>query len=1030
MRWKTLEQLLCQPIITAAVVITGTIACADNFVLAQISPDATLGTESSVVTPSLVIQGLPSSRIDSGAIRGTNLFHSFEEFNIDSGRGVYFNNPAEIQNIFSRVTGSKPSHILGKLGVLGNASLFLLNPNGIIFGPSASLDLQGSFLATTGNSINFADGTKFSATASQSAPLLTVSVPIGLGFGGANGRILVQGNGQPVDVDTTTLLPKNAAQVSASVAAWQKVLATPINQPAGLQVQPGKTLALIGGDVVLDGGSLTAPRGQIELGSVAGLDSSIAPVEVNINTTAQGWNLSYGGINNFQDIQLLRQSLINASGEAAGFIQAQGRNINITNQSRVIATTEGNQNGAGIFIQAEHLNIGDHSLLGTATVNSGKGGNLTIQTNSLTLEDKALLGTLTLGQGAAGNLNLRSANAVTLSNDSIIATSPIGAAGSGGNLTIETNQLIINGGSRVSTSTFGAGHGGNLTVQAHDFVQVMGESAIDQYESNLSARTFVAGNAGNLTINTQNLIAKDGGQVSVSTISSSGNGGTLVVNASESIEAVGVVSDRAGLFAGVSSGATGRGGSITINTQKLSVRDGAGVSTSVSATGIGQGGSLTVNAELVEVIGHAVDDNSLESNISARTRGAGDGGSLTIHTGTLFISNGGNVSVSTFGTGNAGSLLVNASESIEAVGIAGDRSGLFARSNQGATGRGGNLTIYSGNLIVRDGASVSASTASSKPGGNLTINADAVELSGFGFLPSGERRTSNLSALSSGTGDAGNLTINTRDLNIRNQATVAASSDFSGNGGNLNIVANSIFLDNQATITAATASGNGGNMDLKANSLQMRHQSQISATAGGNGNGGNIKLNPNTLIALENSDISAKAFIGRGGAITINTSGIFRSADSDITASSAVGVNGVVEIRTFGLDFKNSLLPVTANFINPDQVIADSCLERRNVKQGSFTVTGTGGLPRTPYDAISDRYPLAQVQALAATSNHSTYGVTVAETPSWKAGYPIVEAQRIVHTADGRILLAVSPSEAIALTKDVVCHTPQEETVR
>ncbi|HEY9874714.1 MAG TPA: hypothetical protein V6D12_14845, partial [Candidatus Obscuribacterales bacterium] len=106
------------------------------------------------------------------------------------------------------------------------------------------------------------------------------------------------------------------------------------------------------------------------------------------------------------------------------------------------------------------------------------------------------------------------------------------------------------------------------------------------------------------------------------------------------------------------------------------------------------------------------------------------------------------------------------------------------------------------------------------------------------------------------------------------------------------------------------------------------------------------------------------------------------------------------------------------------------CLERRNVKQGSFTVTGTGGLPRTPYDAISDRYPLAQVQPLAATSSPSTGGGTVGETPSWKSGYPIVEAQRIVHTADGRILLAASPSEAIALTNDVVCHTPQQETVR
>jgi filamentous hemagglutinin family protein len=142
---------------------------------AQIIPDNSLGAETSRINPNITIKDLPSTEITGGAIRGANLFHSFQQFNVDAGRGVYFANPSNITNIFSRVTGSNVSNIFGKLGVLGNANLFLLNPNGIVFGPNATLDLSGSFLATTANSIKFRDGREFSASNPESAPLLTVS---------------------------------------------------------------------------------------------------------------------------------------------------------------------------------------------------------------------------------------------------------------------------------------------------------------------------------------------------------------------------------------------------------------------------------------------------------------------------------------------------------------------------------------------------------------------------------------------------------------------------------------------------------------------------------------------------------------------------------------------------------------------------------------------------------------------------------------------------------------------------------------
>jgi len=63
-----------------------------------------------------------------------------------------------VANIFSRITGSNPSEIFGTLGISGgDANLFLLNPNGIVFGQGATLDLNDSFFATTADEIQFGD---------------------------------------------------------------------------------------------------------------------------------------------------------------------------------------------------------------------------------------------------------------------------------------------------------------------------------------------------------------------------------------------------------------------------------------------------------------------------------------------------------------------------------------------------------------------------------------------------------------------------------------------------------------------------------------------------------------------------------------------------------------------------------------------------------------------------------------------------------------------------------------------------------
>ena len=167
-------------------------------VIAQVVPDNTLGAESSTIRS---IDELRDA-IEGGAIRDDNLFHSFQEFNVGEGASVSFTNPEGIANIFSRVTGGNISKIFGVLKVEGTANLFLMNPNGIVFGENAAINLGGSFLATTAETIDFNDGNKFSSV-EPNKPLLTIDFPLGLGFGSSPGIIRVDGTGHNLSLNTT-----------------------------------------------------------------------------------------------------------------------------------------------------------------------------------------------------------------------------------------------------------------------------------------------------------------------------------------------------------------------------------------------------------------------------------------------------------------------------------------------------------------------------------------------------------------------------------------------------------------------------------------------------------------------------------------------------------------------------------------------------------------------------------------------------------------------------------------------------------
>ena len=885
------NRVLCHLGMTLPLTIATIVGFTDNNpVFAQLTPDNTLGAESSIITPQQL-----RDLIQGGAIRDDALFHSFDEFNVGSDRGVFFDlqNNADILNIFTRVTGSNSSNILGTLGILrdalnsndlGDANLFLLNPNGITFGQNASLQLNGSFFATTADGFGFDDFT-FSASGQETPPpLLTISIPRFASF-----------RDNPEDIA--------------------------VNQ-SNLTVNQGQNLSLVGGNVTVTGNgdvntrtlNLNAADGRIEIGSVSSSGS------VSLTQTDAGFVLGYEGIETFGDLSFNQVAYIDTSGEGGGSIQLQGRNITLSDETQIFANTLGAQTGGGIVVNSEQLVVEDNSSLTADVSGSGLGGNLNIETSQLRIQDGAIVSSSTFGEGDGGNLTVNASDSVqvigtsadgTLSRLFAIASSS--ATGNAGDLAINTSQLLVQDGALVSSSTLGEGDGSNLSINATDYVEIIGTSANGTLSRLFAiASSSATGNAGDLTINTSQLLVQDGAQISAGTFGE-GNGGNLTVNASDSVQVIGFSPNSqfpSGLFTPADNGSTGDAGDLTINTSQLLVQDGALVSASTS--GEGNGGNLSIDAtDSVQVIGTSADGTLSRLFAIASSSATGDAGDLTINTSQLLVQDGAQISSGTSGEGNGGNLTVNASDSVQIIGTFADgsRSSLLSRANSGSTGNGGNLTINTSSLLIQDGAEINAGTLGEGNGGNLTVNAsDSIQVIGTssdGQFPSA------LSARPLSTGDAGDLNINTSNLLIQDGAFVSVSTRGAGNSGNLTVNAsdsvqvigrseNGRFASGVFTQATSDSEGNAGDLIINTSNLLVQDGAQISAGTFGEGNGGNLTVNatdsvqvigrsrfPSGLFTTADNDSTADA-----GDLTINTSNLLVQDGAQIGASTFGAGNG------------------------------------------------------------------------------------------------------------------------------------------
>jgi filamentous hemagglutinin family protein len=926
-----------------------------------IVPDNTLGTEATIVTPSPDFES-----VTGGATRGTGLFHSFSQFNVNDGGNVRFIVRPEIQNIFARVTGNNPSQILGTLGVRSNiagnlspstASLFLLNPNGILFGANAKLDLGGAFVATTASSFKFGDQ-EFSTINPQTPPLLTINVPTGLQFGQTVGAI---------EVSEAKFNP-------------------------GLE----KSLSLVGGDVRISNSTVATISGQLDIGAVGSAET------VGLQPIKNGWAVSYAGVKNFQDIQLNRSTIApgaNDVGDIAitpGNLQLQGRQINLTSGSILFYSYQGvnrkdispgqiivNASG-GITIDGSGiLSLGDGSL-STA--------NIFLNANTIIVNNRGQVATQRLADAGGGNITINAADSVTVQanekGSSFISTFNNSTTNNpGSNIKITTSNFFVLDGASINTSLDkNEGKAGDIEINASNLVRLSGERQLlnvgtRQRAFASSIASFAGGNepsdngnTGNIQISTKTLQLIAGGNMSLLN-TRGGDTGQIRVQASDRIDIQGAATNGFASRITISSADLTRQQvpvrpvsslpGIQITTGSLQLDEGGAIETKNFIDG-GNARAIDINVTNDLIIrGTQINPSFFSDGIpsfassqisSAKLAGIGNGSDINIKARNVQLLAGGEINASigdvdnpkTSFQGRAGNITIIASESIRVDGEAPQSlgktqlypsSGISNNVGVGGYAQGGTILLKTGNLQVSNGGQITSDIFGRGDAGNIEIFAsDEVTVSGTGkSLEKG--RISNISstALVSSLGNGGTVKINSSSLSIEKGAAILTGTSSIGNAGSIDLNIredisisgtdskgnisristsssaltdldiqtlknNRQLLGNTDSLEIYPVTGNAGDININANSLKITNGAYASAISDGFGQAGSININLRDRALLNDAEIRTASSQTSGGNIDLNARAVVLRNDSNIKTNvlSGTGAGGNINLTAPG----------------------------------------------------------------------------------------------------------------------------------
>jgi len=879
----------------------------------RLSPPRTLAGPNYAIGPEL------------GRQVGGNLFHSFGAFGLTQGESATFSGPASVGNVIGRVTGGAASSIDGRVSSsIPGASLYLVNPAGVVFGPNARVDVSGNFHASSADYLRLSDGARFQAT-NPDASTLSAAPPEAFGFLSANPR--------PVTVDRSTL-----------------------------QLPPGRTLGVVGGVVTIGGGTLVAPMGTVHVASAAGpgevpVDPHAGPpptvvrsgrVQVANNSTiiASGGNGSVfirGG-----ELSVSASSIVadNSGPGPGGVLSLHGdRAVTVSNAAAVRTAGNGTGRGPGISIatSAGGTVTVDSATVSTTATGTGDGGAVSISTGALTMQNGGLVlsGTTSFGNGGPISVTADSMLLDGLGTRLASQTNGTGLmdangnpapAGAGGAISLTGGTLSVQNRASVEAASFGSGVGGPTGIAMTGDVGVAGGSQILSSSNAAGAPGLAAaakgGDAGPIALNAGALTLSRGGSVRSMALTS-GNAGAVTLNvggaltidgtgkgeflngvSSEAVLGVsgsaggvrvnaGSVSVRNGGFINSNTSGTGRGGSVLVTTRGALVLDGGDVGfTEIGASALGpqsgDAGPVTVNAGTVAVQAGA--------RIASLTNGTGRGGNVAVNTGALTLVRGGTITSDTFGSGNAGdiALTVGGALTIDGTGKGNFGNGVSSEAGvnvpgaANVSGSAGSVQVSAGSVSVLNGGFINSNTGGTGRGGSVLVTTPGMLVldgGGGGFTEIGA------SALGLQSGDADTVTVNAGTVAVRGGAQIASLTNGTGQGGGVAVNTGALTLVRGGAITSDTfGSGNAGKIALAVGGALTidgagagNFRNGVSSEAGVNVPGATVNVSGSAgLVQVSAGSVSVR----NGGFINSNTGGTGRGGSVLVTIPGALVLDG------------------------------------------------------------------------------------------------------------------------------------------
>jgi filamentous hemagglutinin family protein len=697
---------------------------------------------------------------------GSNLFHSFGKFGLATGESATFSGPGTISNVIGRVTGGTQSNIDGKIAsTITGANLYLINPSGIVFGPNATVNVSGSFHASTADYVKMSDGAKFQAS-NPDASTLSAAPPAAFGF-------------------------MNARPAALTVNG--STLAVPQSQ----------TLGLVGGPVAITAGAtLSAPAGTIHVTSAAGTgEVTVDPRNAAATTMA---NFGPIDINGSSTLDVSDPTNLGSGGSV--FIRAGALTIDA---SEINADNYGSGSGGVLSLRGDNqITLSNGASVHALAMGSGNGADVllsTAPTGSISA-DAAMVMTDTLGPGNGGSISIVARQLALHNGTNVLAQSS--GSGSGGDVVVSVGgSMTVDSGASLGTIANADGNAGSISVTAAGPVTIdMSVGAAASTLLGIGSQTQGRGNAGNITVTGGALSILHNGEIA-SLTNFTGNAGSVIVTALDklTIDGSGGIPPGAGptgIFSQAVA-ASGNAGAVSVAAGTLSVVNSGKISTSTS--GSGNAGNITVAASGQLTIDNSSGDPKAGATgiFSQAVAGTGAAGVVNVNASTLSILNSGEIAVSTFSSGNAGNVTVTAFDKLTIDGsdenLATGRTGIFSQGNPESSGAAGTVTVNAATLILTNDGAVSSGTLGLGNGGNIALN-----VRDFLHLVNGEITTS----VRGETGNGGNIIIDPQIVILDHSSIIAQAIE--GRGGNIMITADQFIPSSDSLISATSQRGVSG----------------------------------------------------------------------------------------------------------------------------------------------------------------------------------------------------------------------------